>query len=163
MKYAHRTITVVATVDDVKLVFEDRLTARHRRHWGMASLEELSTAVEYATSLGIADADTICVILEHRPKVAQAADDVPGVREGRLPGGAREPRPLGLAAAAMRVGADRAGAAAQGRPLKTFDEFDFGQQPSINRPLVLESAKGQYIDAWEGGGRTALRRPEHCL
>ena len=66
MKYAHRTITVVATVDDVKLVFEDRLIARHRRHWGMASLEELSTAVEYATSPGIADADTIRVILEHR-------------------------------------------------------------------------------------------------
>ena len=34
VKYAHRTITVVATVDDVKLVFEDRLIARHRRHWG---------------------------------------------------------------------------------------------------------------------------------
>ena len=130
VKYAHRTITAVATVDDVKLVFEDRLIARHRRHWGRerfffdpihylallerkpgafdcarpladwqlpeclnvlrrrmervpdglgtrefirvllllekASLEELSTAVEYATSLGIADADTIRVILEHR-------------------------------------------------------------------------------------------------
>jgi len=130
VKYAHRTITVVATVDDVKLVFEDRLIARHRRHWGRerfffdpihylallerkpgafdyarpladwqlpeclnvlrrrmervpdglgtrefirvllllekASLEELAAAVEYATSLGIADADTIRVILEHR-------------------------------------------------------------------------------------------------
>ena len=31
-----------------------------------ATLEELSAAVEYATSLGIADADTIRVILEHR-------------------------------------------------------------------------------------------------
>jgi DNA replication protein DnaC len=29
---------------------------------------------------------------------------------------------------------------------KTLDEFDFGQQPSINKPLVLELAKGQYID-----------------
>jgi len=130
VKYAHRTITVVATVDDVKLVYEDRLIARHRRHWGRerfffdpihylallerkpgafdyaqpladwqlpeclnvlrrrmertpdglgtrefirvllllekATLEELSAAVEYATSLGIADADTIRVILEHR-------------------------------------------------------------------------------------------------
>jgi transposase len=130
VKYAHRQITVVATVDDVKLVFEDRLIARHRRHWGRkqyfydpihylallerkpeafdyarpladwqlpeclnilrrrmertpdglgtrefirvllllekATLEELSAAVEYATSLGIADADTIRVILEHR-------------------------------------------------------------------------------------------------
>lgn len=34
VKEAHRRITVVATVDDVKLVFEDRLIARHRRHWG---------------------------------------------------------------------------------------------------------------------------------
>ena len=130
VKYAHRTITVVATVDDVKLAYEDRLIARHRRHWGRerfffdpihylalleqkpgafdyarpladwqlpeclnvlrrrmertpdglgtrefirvllllekATLEELSAAVEYATSLGIADADTIRVILEHR-------------------------------------------------------------------------------------------------
>ena len=130
VKYAHRTITVVATVDDVKLVYEDRLVARHRRHWGReryfydpihyltllerkpgafdyarpladwqlpecfnvlrrrmertpdglgtkefirvllllekASLEELSAAVEYAMGLGIADADTIRVIVEHQ-------------------------------------------------------------------------------------------------
>ena len=129
VKYAHRKITVVATVDDVKLVFEDQLIARHR-HWGRerfffdpihylallerkpgafdyarpladwqlpeclnvlrrrmeripdglgtrefirvllllekATLEELSAAVEYAMNLGIADADTIRVILEHR-------------------------------------------------------------------------------------------------
>jgi hypothetical protein len=121
---------VVATVDDVKLVFEDQLIARYRRHWGRerfffdpihylallerkpgafdyarpladwqlpeclnvlrrrmervpdglgtrefirvllllekATLEELSAAVEYAMNLGIADADTIRVILEHR-------------------------------------------------------------------------------------------------
>ena len=34
VKYAHRKITVVATVDEVRLVFEDRLIARHDRHWG---------------------------------------------------------------------------------------------------------------------------------
>lgn len=33
-KYAHRQITIVASVDDVRLIFEDRLIARHRRHWG---------------------------------------------------------------------------------------------------------------------------------
>jgi transposase len=33
VKYAHRQITVVATVDEVKLVYEDRLVARHRRSW----------------------------------------------------------------------------------------------------------------------------------
>ena len=130
VKYAHRTITVVATVDNVKLVFEDQLIARHRRHWGRerfffdpihylallerkpgafdyarpladwqlpeclnvlrrrmervpdglgtrefirvllllekATLNELAVAVEYAMSLGIADADTIRVVLEHK-------------------------------------------------------------------------------------------------
>jgi transposase len=33
VKYAHRKITVVATVEEVRLVFEDRLIARHRRCW----------------------------------------------------------------------------------------------------------------------------------
>ena len=33
-KYAYRQITVVATVEEVRLVFEDRLIARHLRHWG---------------------------------------------------------------------------------------------------------------------------------
>lgn len=34
VKYAHRTINVVATVDLVRLVFEDRLIADHARRWG---------------------------------------------------------------------------------------------------------------------------------
>lgn len=33
VKYAHRQITVVATVDEVRLVYEDRLVARHPRCW----------------------------------------------------------------------------------------------------------------------------------
>jgi transposase len=32
-KYAHRTLTVIGTVDDVRVVFEDRLIARHPRCW----------------------------------------------------------------------------------------------------------------------------------
>ena len=36
VKYAHREITVVASVDEVRLVFEDQLIARHDRHWGRA-------------------------------------------------------------------------------------------------------------------------------
>ena len=31
--YAHRPVTVVATVSEVRLVYEDRLVARHRRCW----------------------------------------------------------------------------------------------------------------------------------
>ena len=33
-KYAHRKVMVVATVKEVRLVFEDRLVARHPRGWG---------------------------------------------------------------------------------------------------------------------------------
>lgn len=34
VKYAHRKITVVATVDEVRLIFAEKLIARHARHWG---------------------------------------------------------------------------------------------------------------------------------
>ena len=34
VKYAHRQVLVVATVDEIRLVYEDRLIARHLRHWG---------------------------------------------------------------------------------------------------------------------------------
>jgi transposase len=34
VKYGHRRLTVVATVDEVRLVFENKLIARHVRHWG---------------------------------------------------------------------------------------------------------------------------------
>jgi transposase len=133
VKYAYRRITVLATVDEVRLVFEDRLIARHPRHWGRekyifdpvhylallerkpggfdharpledwdlpecfttlrrrlehepqglgtrefirvlrllerATLGQLTDAVEYALDIGIADADNIRVILEHRREV----------------------------------------------------------------------------------------------
>ena len=32
-KYAHRQITIVATLDEVRLVFEDRLIARHQQRY----------------------------------------------------------------------------------------------------------------------------------
>ena len=130
IKYAHRKITVVASVDEVRLVFQGQLIARHPRHWGRekhvfdpvhylallerkpggfdharplekwdlptcfttlrrrmetepdglgtreyirtlrllesSSVSELAGAVEYALDIGIHDADSIRVILEHR-------------------------------------------------------------------------------------------------
>lgn len=33
VKYAHRRITIVATVGEVRLIYQDRLIARHRRCW----------------------------------------------------------------------------------------------------------------------------------
>ena len=79
------------------------------------------------------------------------------VREGRDSGGRREPRSLGVSPTALRVGVDRTRAASrraatQGRQFpatKTLEEFDFRQQPSLNKPLILELAKGQYLDAAE--------------
>lgn len=130
VKHAHRPITVVATVDEVRLIDGDRLIARHARSWkkhqdlfdpvhylpllekkpggfdyarplenwmlpecfldlrrlveaepeGLGTrefirvllllegftLEELQTAVEYALDIGVHDADSIRMILEHR-------------------------------------------------------------------------------------------------
>lgn len=130
VKYAHRKITVVASVDEVRLTFGGELIARHPRHWGREqhlfnpvhylallerkpggldharplekwelpncftvmrrrmetepdglgtreyirtlrlletySVKELADAIEYALDIGIHDADSIQVILEHR-------------------------------------------------------------------------------------------------
>jgi transposase len=37
--YGHREITIVASVDEVRLVCADRLVARHPRHWGKEHVE----------------------------------------------------------------------------------------------------------------------------
>ena len=130
VKYAHRQITIVASVDEIRLVFQGELIARHPRYWGRDeylfdpvhylallenkpggfdhakpleawelpecfttlrrrmerdpdglgtrefirtlrlleswSLKELTEAVNYALDIGIHDADSIQVILEHR-------------------------------------------------------------------------------------------------
>lgn len=62
VKYGHREVTVVATVDEVRIVFENRLIARHRRHWGreqfffdpvhyLALLEHLPVGLDHASPL----------------------------------------------------------------------------------------------------------------
>lgn len=130
VKYAHRQVTVIASVDEVRLAFEGGLIARHPRHWGRdqhvfdpvhylallekkpggfdqarpledwdlpkcfrtlrqrmeiepsglgtrefirtlrllesCTLKQLADAVDYALDIGIHDADSIRVILEHR-------------------------------------------------------------------------------------------------
>lgn len=130
VKCAHRKITIVASVDEVRLVFQDALIARHQRHWGRenyvfdpvhylallenkpggfdfarpledwnlpdcfevlrrrmeddsnglgtrefirtlrlletSALEQLAAAVDYALDIGVHDADSIRVILEHQ-------------------------------------------------------------------------------------------------
>jgi len=62
VKYAHRKLTVVASVDEVRLVFDGRLVARHQRHWGrekhvfepihyLALLEKKPGGLDYARPL----------------------------------------------------------------------------------------------------------------
>ena len=48
-KYAHRPLTVVATVDEVRIVFENRLVARHQRSW--KKQQSLFTPVHYLALL----------------------------------------------------------------------------------------------------------------
>ena len=45
-----------------------------------------------------------------------------------------------------RKAAERRLKAARFPTLKTLDEFDFKAQPSINKPLVIELMRGEYID-----------------
>jgi len=130
VKYAHRQITIIASVNEVRLAFDGQLVAQHPRHWGReqhvfdpvhylallekkpggfdhakpledwdlpecfltlrrrmetepdglgtrefirtlrllesCSLRQLADAVDYALDIGIHDADSIRVILEHR-------------------------------------------------------------------------------------------------
>ena len=48
-----------------------------------------------------------------------------------------------------RRAAERRLKAARFPAIKTLDEFDFDKQPAVNKPLVLELAKGDWIDQRE--------------
>jgi transposase len=61
-EYAHREVTVVGGIEEIRLVVGDRLVARHRRHWGrehteydplhyLALLERKPGAFDYAQPL----------------------------------------------------------------------------------------------------------------
>lgn len=148
VKHAHRPITIVATVDEVRLIDGDRLIARHRRCWkreqdlfdpvhylallekkpggfdharpleqwhlsdcfqtlrrlletepgglGMrefirvlllresCSMEQLADAVEYALDIGVHDADSIRVVVEHRREAPVALFSLDGRPHLRL-------------------------------------------------------------------------------
>jgi transposase len=62
VRYAHRPVTVVAGIDEVRLVVDNHLVARHRRHWGrehteydpihyLALLERKPGALDFARPL----------------------------------------------------------------------------------------------------------------
>lgn len=88
-QYAHRQITVVATVDEVRLIFEDRLIARHRRCWDkaqflyepvhyLALLERKPGGLDFAKPLEGWDLPVCLGILRRR---LEAEFGGPGTRE----------------------------------------------------------------------------------
>jgi len=77
VKYAHRQVTVVATVDEVRLVFDERLIARHPRCWEhertffeplhyLALLERKPGGFDYASPLENWDLPECWAVLRRR-------------------------------------------------------------------------------------------------
>jgi transposase len=88
-KYAHRPLTVVATVDEVRIIFEDDLVARHRRSWKkqqalfdpvhyLALLERKPGGFDHARPLEDWELPVCFGILRRR---LEAELDGPGTRE----------------------------------------------------------------------------------
>jgi hypothetical protein len=88
-KYAHRPLTVVATVDEVRIIFENDLVARHQRCWKkqqslfdpvhyLALLERKPGGFDHARPLEDWELPVCFGILRHR---LEAELDGPGTRE----------------------------------------------------------------------------------
>ncbi len=274
VRYAHRKLIVVATVEEVRLVYEDRLVARHRRCWERErtffepihylallerkpggfdyarplenwqlpecfpllrrrleaadersgtrsyirvlrllekfSLPQLTGAVEYALDIDVIDPDSIRTIVEHRaerPVELFSLDGRPWLQAVRvettdvssyqallgggvamnktetkstvllkhhlkalkLPTMHAECEKIAARAAQdnadhlafllqlcelelierERKAAERRLKAARFPAHKLLDEFDFAARPSVNKPLMLELVKGEYLDKRE--------------
>lgn len=88
VKYAHRRVTVVATVDEVRLVYADQLIARHERCWEkekfrynpvhyLALLERKPGGFDYARPLEQWELPACLPLLRRR---LEAADERQGTR-----------------------------------------------------------------------------------
>jgi transposase len=88
VQYAHRKLLVVATVEEVRLVYEDRLVARHRRSWDrervffepihyLALLERKPGGFDYARPLENWQLPECYALLRRR---LEAADQQHGTR-----------------------------------------------------------------------------------
>jgi transposase len=88
VQYAHRQLLVVATVEEVRLVYEDRLVARHRRSWDrertffepvhyLALLERKPGGLDYARPLENWQLPECYALLRRR---LEAADRQQGTR-----------------------------------------------------------------------------------
>jgi hypothetical protein len=145
VKYAHRTITMVATFDDVKLVFEDRLIARHRRHWGReqyffdpihypALLERKPGAFDYARPLADWQLPECFNVLRRR--MERTPDGVDGGRKRRR---------------GDRVAAVQNGGA---QPCRSLGGEDRGDSPD-HTPFQREAQ--ECTATWRFGARFAVR------
>lgn len=87
--FAHREITIVASVDEVRLICVDRLVARHVRHWGkehvtynpvhyLALLERKPGGLDFAKPLENWDLPGCFEVLRRRLETERASD---GTRE----------------------------------------------------------------------------------
>jgi len=184
VKYAHRKITVVATVDEVRLVYEDRLVARHPRCWQreqylfepvhyLALLERKPGGFDHARPLENWPLPECFGLLRRRLEAEQGG---PGTRAFIRVLRLLESFTLAQLADAVeyaldidvidreRRAADRRLKAARFPSHKTLDTFDFTARPSVNKPLVLELARGEYLQRREnlllvgpsGTGKTHL-------
>jgi hypothetical protein len=88
VQYAHRKLLLVATVEEVRLVYEDRLVARHRRSWDrecvffepihyLALLERKPGGFDYARPLENWQLPECYALLRRR---LEAADQQQGTR-----------------------------------------------------------------------------------
>jgi hypothetical protein len=83
IRYAHRRLTVVATVDEMRLIHEDRLVARHTQCWDrgrylfdpihyLALLERKPGSFDYARPLEHSDLPECFGLLRLRLKAADS-------------------------------------------------------------------------------------------
>ena len=97
------------------------------------------------------------LLLEHHLKEAEAAQLPQGVRQDGGPVRRRKCGPPGIPAAPRRTGTHRpplahGGAADPRRPIsavKSLDTFDFPAIPSVNKALVMELARCEYVQRRE--------------
>jgi transposase len=144
--YAHHHVTVVGGIEEIRLVVEDRLIARHPRHWGqqhtefnpihyLALLERKPGALDYARPLENWQLPSCFAVLRRR----QAAQlEKLGTREFikvlRLLEHASLPELTGAVEQALAIGASSADAVRlllQGRQEKTVDLFCLNGRPHL--------------------------------
>lgn len=146
IRYAHRRLLVIATVQEVRLVYEERLVARHLRCWDrerkffepihyLALLERKPGGLDYARPLEQWGLPEFFSVLRRR---LEAGDPRSGTRSNMRKLIERE-----------RKAAERRLKAARFPAAKLLEEFDLAARPSVNKPLVLLLAKGEYLDRRE--------------